>query len=92
MEKWMHQNGASYTGTMVEGCLLDNFVLVCRRGFAAVYEHYLNCWSSNYLVEFEPGAAQNVWERWYQFETAAVSEETEPICGKESPPQFQKSN
>lgn len=92
MEKWMHQNGASYTGTIVEGCLLDNFVLVCRRGFAAVYEHYLNCWSSNYLVEFEPGAAQNVWERWYQFEAAAVSKEAIPVCGKKSPPQFQESN
>lgn len=71
LEKWMHQNGAAYTGTMVEGRLLDNFVLVCKRGFAALYEHPLNCWSSNYLVEFAPGAAQEVWRRWYQFETAA---------------------
>ena len=72
LEKWMHQNGASYTGTMVEGCLLDNFVLICKRGYAAVYEHYLNCWNSDYLVEFEPGAAQEVWRQWYQFETAGV--------------------
>lgn len=82
MEKWMHQNGANYTGTMVEGCLLDNFVLACNRGYAAVYEHYLNCWSSDYLVEFEPGTAQEVWERWYQFEAAAVSEEAKSEGGK----------
>lgn len=86
LEKWMHQNGANYTGTMVEGCLLDNFVLVCKRGYAAVYEHYLNCWSSDYLVEFEPGAAQGVWRRWYQFETAAANKEAKPVCGKEPSP------
>jgi hypothetical protein len=66
--KWMHQNKASYAGVFVEGCLQDNFVLACKRGFAAVYEHYLNDWSSDYLVEFEPGTAQEVWRRWYEFE------------------------
>lgn len=86
LEKWMHQNGANYTGTMVEGCLLDNFVLACKRGYAAVYEHPLNCWSSDYLVEFEPGAAQGVWRRWYQFETAAANKEAKPVCGKEPSP------
>lgn len=68
LEKWMHQNEAEYTGAFVEGCLLDNFVLACKRGFAAVYEHYLNCWSSDYLIEFQPGAAQEVWKNWYRFE------------------------
>lgn len=71
LEKWMHQNEAKYTGVFVEGCLLDNFVLVCKRGFAAVYEHYLNCWSSDYLIEFQSGAAQSVWKNWYKFEEAA---------------------
>ena len=49
----------------------DNLVLACKRGFAAVYEHYLNCWSSDYLIEFQPGAAQGVWKNWYKFEEAA---------------------
>lgn len=71
LEKWMHQNRAEHTGSFVEGSLLDNFVLICKRGFAAVYEHYLNSWSSEYLVEFQAGAAQDVWRRWYQFEDAA---------------------
>lgn len=68
LDKWMHQNKAKYTGAFVEGCLLDNFVLVCKRGFAAVYECHLNEWSSTYQVEFEAGTAQEVWRRWYQFE------------------------
>lgn len=68
LAKWMHQNRAVYTGAFVDGCLLDNFVVVTKRGFAAIYEEYLNEWSSTYRVEFEPGAAQTVWSRWYQFE------------------------
>lgn len=68
LEKWMHQNKAAYAGVFIAGCLLDNFVVVTKRGFAAIYEEYLNEWSSTYRVEFEPGAAQTVWSRWYQFE------------------------
>ena len=68
LEKWMHQNKAEYTGNFVEGCLLDNFVVATKRGFAALYEHPLNEWSSDYIVEFEPGVAQIVWRRWYEFE------------------------
>lgn len=68
LEKWMHQNRAEYTGVFVEGCLLDNFVVATKRGFAAFYEHYLNEWSSDYIVEFQPGPAQTVWRRWYEFE------------------------
>lgn len=67
-EKWMYQNGAVYTGDYVDGCLLDNFVVCTKRGFAAVYEHYVNCWTSDYYIEFQPGAAQEVFRRWYDFE------------------------
>ena len=68
LEKWLHQNGAEYAGDYVPGCLLDNFVVVTRRGFAAIYENYLNEWSSDYYIEFQPGAAQKVFAKWYQFE------------------------
>lgn len=71
LEKWIHQNKAEYTGDFVDGRLLDNFVLACKRGIAAVYEHYLNCWTSDYLVEFEPGKAEEVWRHWYEFEENA---------------------
>lgn len=67
LAKWMHQNKAEYTGDFVEGCLLDNFVVETRRGFAAIYEQYATPNSSVYRVEFEPGTAQNVFARWYKF-------------------------
>ena len=68
LEKWLHQNRAQYTGDFLEGCLLDNFVVMTRRGYAAIYEKYLNANSSCYRVEWEPGPAQNVFKRWYDFE------------------------
>mgnify|MGYP001039563499 CR=1 FL=1 len=74
LEKWMHQNRAQYTGDIIEGTLLDSFVLMCKRGYAAVYEHPLNEWCSDYRVEFEAGAAQEVWNRWYDFEAATNTE------------------
>ena len=70
-EKWMYQNGAEYAGDYVEGCLLDNFVVSTRRGFAAVYENYVSEWASDYYGEFQPGAAQDVFSNWYKFEKEA---------------------
>lgn len=68
LEMWMKQNRAEYTGDFLEGCLLDNFMVWTKRGAAAVYEYPLNSWSSEYRIEFEPGDAENVWRRWYDFE------------------------
>ena len=34
----------------VEGCLLDNALYNSEIGLIVVYEHYLNCWSSDYKV------------------------------------------
>ena len=50
--KWMHQNNAEYTGEFFDGCLLDNFIVTCKNGVAALYEHYCNEWSSCYEVHF----------------------------------------
>ena len=52
LNKWMHQNEAEYTGDYFYGTLLDNFTVITKRGFAAIYEHYVNCWTSDYLVKF----------------------------------------
>lgn len=68
LDKWMYQNKAIYTGDYIEGCLLDNFVVGTRRGYAAIYENYINANRSGYYVEFEPGPAQNVFKNWYVFE------------------------
>lgn len=49
---WMKQNRAAYTGDYFPGVLLDNFILECKHGFAAVYEWVVNEWSSCYRVVF----------------------------------------
>ena len=64
----MKSGVTEFTIDCVEGCLLDSFMLACKRGYAAVYETCLNEWSSTYRVEFEAGPAQTVWRRWYEFE------------------------
>lgn len=73
-EKWVYQNKAEYSGNYVEGCLLDNFIMVTKRGFAAFYEVPCTTWTSKYRVEFQKGAAQDVWRKWYEFEDAAERE------------------
>lgn len=75
MNRWIEENRAEHTGDFVEGVLLDNFVLSCEWGYAAVYEVHLNEWSSIYRVEYETGEAKDVWKRWHEFE--ARSKDTE---------------
>lgn len=73
LEKWLHQNRAEFTGDIVEGGLLDSFMVATKRGFAAIYEHYCNEWASDYTVEFERGDAREVWARWKRFKEQAKS-------------------
>ena len=73
-DKWKHQNNAEYAGDYIEGCLLDNFIMCTPRGYAAFYESYVNEWTSDYYVEFQPGAAQNVFSNWYKFENKMEAE------------------
>lgn len=74
LQEWMLRNKAEYTGDFIEGCLLNNFVVSTPRGYAAIYEHYVNEWTSCYYVEFETGVASAVWDNWYRFETTSVNE------------------
>ena len=67
-----------YTGAYVEGVLVDSFVVETKRGVAAIYEHYLNEWTSNYYVEFtdykngfKNGEVDKIWSDWYAFEEKA---------------------
>lgn len=78
MKIWLHQNNAE-TLEFRDGSLADNFIVSTKRGYAAIYEHYLNPWSSNYLVEFEAGDAPNVWERWEKFVRQYDEEYSEAI-------------
>lgn len=74
LAKWMHQNKAQYTGDVVVGSLLDSFMLVCKNGYAAVYERYVNPNMSTYEIQFERGNAQTVWDNWRTFESSASAE------------------
>ena len=69
-EKWMHQNGARYTGAFYEGCLLDNYVLDCKRGYVAVYERYVTPNSSEHVFKFAPykdrEACDSLWHEFYE--------------------------
>lgn len=71
MGKWMHQNRAEHTGAYFEGCLLDNFVLACKRGYAFVYESYVNPNMSEYAIRFVPYedvmTCDEMWCEFYAF-------------------------
>ena len=71
-EKWMHQNRAEYTGAYVEGTLLDSYVLACKRGYAAVYERYVNPNKSEHVYKFAPYSDQRkcdeLWAEFMEFE------------------------
>ena len=70
LEKWLHQNHGTYTGDFVEGCLLDNFIVETKRGYAVFYEHYVNEWSSVYRVEFQAfkeTRCNELFDRWNKF-------------------------
>jgi len=69
LQKWLHQNGVTENGYLefVEGCLLDNMIVQTKRGYAAIYESYQNSNSSVYRIEFQPGDAPDVWDRWENF-------------------------
>lgn len=53
LEKWIHQN-AGEIDEIVEGCLLDNLLIACKRGYAALYEKYVNTNESTYEGYFQP--------------------------------------
>ena len=51
LEQWIAQNDA-FTLDCIEGCLLDNFFVACRRGIAFIFEEYQNANSSAYVCYF----------------------------------------
>lgn len=77
LDHWMYQNRAEYMGDYVEGVLLDSFTLSVKRGYAAVYAHYLTPNSSDYVVEWQASPAALLWGRWEQFQAANEREEKE---------------
>ena len=91
VEKWMHQNKAEHTGAFFEGCLLDNYVLACKRGFCAVYERYVNPNMSEHIYEFapykHPRECKELWDDFYEAAVAHgewIDEINDQYFGKEA--------
>lgn len=75
LNKWLHQNKAVETGEVIEGTLLDSFLVHTQRGYAAIYVHYVNPGKSIYRVEFEAGEARTVLSQWDHAMDAAEADE-----------------
>lgn len=82
-DKWFSQNSGEYTGNYFSGVLQDNFVVSCRRGYAFLYEHYINANSSDFSVYFIPykeaekhnKAYDNLWTEFLSLKDAAQERE-----------------
>lgn len=80
LEKWLYQNKAEFTGNCIEGVLLDNFGICTPKGFAFIYESYVNANQSRYYIEYAISKRKKdgkflwckefkaVWGNWYTFE------------------------
>lgn len=75
--KWAAQNGAECID-YVQGCLIDNFVMACKRGTAFIFEEYANTWTSKYRVYFIPYKEQEnnpeydaLWKRFEELREQA---------------------
>ena len=79
LDMFLHQNKGEVIDC-VEGCLLDNLLINAKRGTIALYEHYVNCWTSNYEVKFAPYKTEenlNLVNEFDDFRMAAETEECE---------------
>lgn len=66
LEKWMHQNDAEMVESE-EGCLLDNYLMYCKRGIAVIVEKYVNCWTSCHEVHFyRPDESLDAHDEWQE--------------------------
>lgn len=60
LDKWLHQNGAEIIADY-DGCLIDNLLCETKNGATmALYEHYVNCWTSNYYVQFSKDEKEKI--------------------------------
>ena len=47
----------------IEGCLLDDLLVSCKRGMMALLETYQNAWQSVYTVYFSTNESE-IWDLW----------------------------
>lgn len=72
--KLLHQNDAQLIDTF-EGCLIDNYLYQARRGVFALFESYVNTWSSRYIFKFARTAAdiEKLTKEFYELMTESES-------------------
>lgn len=72
-DKWIYQNGG-VVDDILEGTLLDNVVVFCRRGVAVLIETVVNANMSEYTVYFaewsNDAAVTTLNYRWHEFADA----------------------
>lgn len=52
---------------MIDGCLIDNFLVSTSQGLFALIETYFNCWTSIYTV-YHSGNDNEVYDFWNSLE------------------------
>lgn len=77
LDKFLHQNKAELIDFFY-GCLQDNALYSTKGGTMAIYEHYLNCWSSDLLIIFSrvESEIKGITAQFYERETANDNENT----------------
>lgn len=63
IDTWIKQNKGEIID-IIEGCLLDTYLIECKRGYAIAREHYLNNCSSTHKITWQAGSAPDIWEIW----------------------------
>lgn len=72
-DKFIYQNKAELID-FYEGCLLDNYLYQTKRGVMAIYEQYVNCWTSEFLVIFASDEKE-ISQIWCEFDNNRKEEE-----------------
>ena len=65
IEKLMHQNRGEIID-IIEGCLIDNYLINTKRGYMAIIESFVNTCTSNHTIYFstDPGEIDYIWDRY----------------------------
>lgn len=65
LEKLLKQNKGEILD-IIEGNLIDNILISTKRGYIALIETYMNCWSSYYTLNFSKNINEisEVWESY----------------------------
>ena len=63
LDKWVKQNDGEYIDCIM-GCLQDSFLIATRRGYAIAKEHFVNTWTSDFYMIFQPYSSNDVTDLW----------------------------